>query len=237
MEKTIIGHHENLKSVHYANPFTQEIDPLIVLFPAFEGHSEFICTYAQRLVDQGFQTFVADMYGNGAHYQELDSCFAALKPLQDDPELLRRRALENVHAALEFADLEADDIGLMGFCFGGKCALEVVRSGLEIPAVFAAHSTLSKGPLASNCTNITNIMLAQGYDDPLVLATELDSFAKEMVEINWNCIFYGNTKHSFTDNNVGQMDATAEAKMGREYHALSAQQCFNQAVMFFENIL
>lgn len=237
MEKSIIEHHENLKSIHLANPLDKDCAPLIVVFPAFEGHSEFILTYSHRLVDQGFQVFIADMYGNGQNLTSLSACFAAVEPFLSDRELVRKRALENVNAAIELTDLEPYEIGVMGFCFGGMCTLETARSGFAAPAFFAAHSSLIKSDLITTCSDSANIMLAQGYADPLVSAKELEGFSAEMLEQNWSCMFYGNTKHSFTDHNVGHMDPIEELKIGRQYQAISAQQCFQQAVLFFENHL
>lgn len=235
MEKTYVEYGENLVGIHLTNPIDKNFSPLILLFPAFEGHSEFILTYGARLVDQGFQVFIADMYGEGKYLNNMADCFTEIQPLLDDRKLVRDRALINLEAALEISDLSVDEIGIMGFCFGGMCALEVARAGIACPAIFAAHSNLEATELSSEVPKETFIMLAQGYSDPMVEANQLQQFAQEMQSVNWSCMFYGNTKHSFTDQNVGRMDAEKEAEIGREYNPIAAQSCFQQAVLFFEN--
>lgn len=238
MEKTLVEHSDGLVSVHLTNPLEHGQAPMILLFPAFEGHSEFIMTYGARLVDQGFQVLIADMYGAGKHLLELDDCLQEIQPLLADRALVRARAQANLEVACELAEAEEYELGTMGFCFGGMCALELARSGCNIPAVFAAHASLAKAAeLTTSVSPITNIMLAQGYADPLVNNSELEDFAQEMTSNKWSCVFYGNTKHSFTDQNVGAMDPERELAMGREYNPLAAQQCFQQAVLFFENHL
>lgn len=238
MIKHVFEHNGGLQSLHFVSPNKQEIAPLIVLFPAFDGHAEFIITYAHRLVDQGFQVVIADMYGKGAKFDNLEQCFEHVTPLVNDRKLVRELTVKNIKAAASHTDFALDEIGVMGFCIGGMCTLEAARAGLDIEAYFCAHGNLTKDEnLETLCQPSANIMLAQGYSDPLVGANQLEAFAAEMASVNWSCMFYGNTEHSFTDHNVGAMDQAKEAELGRKYNPYAAEQCFQQAVMFFENHL
>lgn len=233
-----IFEHNNLKSIHLANPITQDFAPLIILLPAFDGQSEFVLTYAHRIVDQGFQVVIADLFGNGAKFTSLEDCFTAVTPIIEDRALARSRTVENIIAATQYTDTDIEEVGIMGFCIGGMCAIEAARSGLKAKAYFCAHGNLTKDDnLTSNFASGINIQLAQGYSDPLVETNQLKAFAEELGTNNWSCIFYGNTKHSYTDHNVGLLDPIKEAELGREYNPISAHNCFQQAMTFFENHL
>lgn len=209
--------------------------PGIIIFPAFEGLSQFALDYANKLASLGYVVLAADMYGEGKTSDTLEGCFSLMAPFAQDRALVRRRACLafDVLSSHEFVD--AQHIGAMGFCFGGMCALEVARSGIGLRAVVSAHGVLSKSNLPSQPIQ-SSILVLHGYQDPQVPPASLASFAEEMSSqhvSDWRFLFFGHAKHSFTDPKTGQFEPEKEKEIGREYHQIAAEATWRYAIDFF----
>lgn len=209
--------------------------PGIIVFPAFEGRSEFAVNYAENLAKQGYVALAADMYGNAETTNTIDGCFKLVSPFFEDRALTRRRALLAFQALSQHPLVDNHKIGAMGFCFGGMCVLEIARSGENLIAGVTAHGVLTKADLPNN-TIKSKLLILHGYQDPLAPHESVDQFAKEMAEANvndWTAVFFGTAKHSYTDPLTGTFDPAKEKTMGREYHKIAAERTFRYAVDFF----
>lgn len=204
----------------------------IIVFPAFEGRSEFSLEYGAKLADEGFNVFVADMYGDAKTADTIEGCFALIKPFLSDRSLVRRRALLAYEACKQQAVHQ--HIGAIGFCFGGMCMLELARSGADLYAGVSLHGVLAKSDLSTEKIK-AKLLVLHGYQDPQVPPSQLNLFADEMEKAgvkDWVFTFFGNAKHSFTDPKTGTFDAEKEKEMGREYDRFAAEISFANAVEF-----
>ena len=213
--------------------------PGIIIYPAFDGPSEFYIHYARQLADEGYVCFVADIYGDGEVAKTLEACFECITPFLEDRSLVRRRALLAFETFKHMTQVDEHNIGAIGFCFGGMCMLEVARSGAALKAGVGAHSALAAADLPKNKIT-TKLLLMQGFQDPQVPASSLDAFSKEMFEAgneDWEFIFYGDGQHSFTDPATGTFDAVKEAELGRVYNETLAKRTYQRALNFFHETL
>lgn len=213
--------------------------PAIILFPAFEGLSEFALDYAKKLAREGYTVFAADMYGNATTADTIDSCMHLITPFLQDRSIVRRRAQLAYQTLQQQSQVAQHKIGAIGFCFGGMCVLELARSGEPLQAGVLAHGILAKSDLPTRPIS-TKILALQGYQDPQVPATELQAFAQEMDEAgvtDWTYTFFGQAKHSFTDRKTGTFDPNKEKAMGREYHEIAATRSYRYALDFFQEVL
>lgn len=209
--------------------------PAVILFHAFEGLSPFALEYAKKIAEHGFIVLAADMYGNGETAKTIEGCFKLIGPFLQDRELVRRRAVLAYKTLIKQDLVDTNSIGAMGFCFGGMCTLELVRSGENLQAAVGAHSFLAKSNLPTHSIN-ASVLLLQGFNDPQVPPTQLESFSHEMDTAgvqDWSCVFFGHAKHSFTDPATGTFDPAKEREMGREYNEVAAKRTFQYAVDFF----
>lgn len=208
----------------------------IILFPAFEGRGDFLVNYGLDLAAQGFNVFVADVYGNATVAKTLDECFALINPFLEDRALVRRRAVLAYQAVIRHLGSAAHHIGAMGFCFGGMLVLELARAGKNLWAGVCAHSNLSHSTLPAEKMHGKYLIL-HGYEDPQVPPSNLAGFAEEMQQggvDDWTFVFFGHAKHSFTDPATGSFDAKKEKEIGRAYSEIAATRAFNYAVEFFK---
>jgi dienelactone hydrolase len=213
--------------------------PAIILFHAFEGRSEFIINYGKKLANNGYTVFIADMYGNAETSNTIDGCFKLITPFLESRELVRRRALLAYETILKQDDIDKDSIGAMGFCFGGMCALEIVRSGANIKGTISVHGVLAKSKLKTHEIK-SSILVIHGYKDPQVPPSELTSFAEELDSArtkDWIFTFIGDAKHSFTDPKTGTFEPEKEIQMGRVFNERAATRAYNYAIGFFDETL
>lgn len=209
-------------------------NPLIILFHAFEGKSQFTLDYAKKLAANNYSVFVADMYGSGKTATTIPECFNLVTPFLNDRELVRRRSILAYQTAIK--QINTKQVGAIGFCFGGMCVLELIRSGADIKASVLAHSVLAKSSLVTNWIK-SSVLVLHGYQDPQVPPQSLTEFAKEMEDAkapDWTFTFFGKGKHSFTDPLTGTFDPVKEKEMGREYNKTIANRAYQYASCFFE---
>lgn len=210
-----------------------------MVFHAFEGQGEFTVDYAHKIAERGYAVFVVDMYGNGKVATTLEECSALYNPFFQDRSLARRRAVLAYEALLKQKNILTDKIGTVGFCFGGMCALELARSGANIKASVMIHSALKKSDLPTHPIK-AHVLVLQGYEDPQVPPSCLESFGQEMNQAgvdDWTLAFFGHAKHSFSDPRTGTFDPVREKEMGREYNKTAADRAFRYAMDFFHEIL
>lgn len=221
------------------NSDDRDKNPAIILFHAFEGRSEFVIEYAKSLVRDGYTVFVADMYGNAETANTIDGCMKLVGPFLADRQLVRRRALAAYDTLIKQEQIDQNNIGALGFCFGGMCVLEIARSGANLKAGVSVHGVFVKSNLPTLPIK-SSLLLIHGYKDPQVPPHLFTDFANELelaAAKDWVFTFLGDAKHSFTDPKTGTFDAAKEVEMGREYNARAAMRSYRYAVDFFNELL
>lgn len=232
----ITYYHQNEKLI---GSFYQVKDaPTLILFPAFEGPSPFCHEYAKKLNQEGFSVMIADMYGEKKQGHLLEECIKLISPFLDSRALVRERALAAFEACQQIQGVNPLKIGALGFCFGGMCTLELARSGAKLQGFASLHGILKASSLPSYKIS-GDIFILHGYQDPQAPPDSFAEFTQEMKTLNhdnWQFLFFGEAKHSFTDPKTGSFDPQKEKLMGREYNAKAAQNSYSYVKSFFKNL-
>jgi dienelactone hydrolase len=229
-----------LKGKIFYPPFDLEKYPSILLFPAFEGQSAFADEYAKILCYEGYVVFIADIYGEGRSASTIPDCFELIKPFLQDRILVRNRSLAAFHCLKQQNNVDVNNIGGIGFCFGGQCLLEVARAGVDLKAGVSAHGMLARDTTLTLQPIKTNLLILHGFADPQVPNNHLLDFQDEMTLAqvkDWNIIIFGQAQHSFTDPKTGTFDPELEQSMGRVYDKTAAARTQRYAIDFFNEHL
>jgi dienelactone hydrolase len=198
--------------------------PAVLINHAWGGRDEFVERKARRLAWQGYVCFALDNYGKGKRGATPEQSAALMAPFMSDRAMLRKRLLSGLAAVKAMPLVDARRIAVMGFCFGGLCALDFARADADVRGVVSFHGLLKPSGLTEPKIRARVLML-HGYDDPLAPPEDVLAVAREFTAAgaDWQLHAYGQTVHAFTNpaanNRAGGMQYD-EAADRRSWHAL-----------------
>jgi dienelactone hydrolase len=178
--------------------------PGILLVPNVLGTKEGDFLYAEKVAALGYAVLVADVFGQGKRTTREDpDAGRYMNELNADRALLRDRML-GAHALLkDMPAVDATRTAAIGFCFGGKCVLDLARAGADIAGGVSFHGVYEAPPFP-NARITAKLLVCHGWEDPIAPPEATVGLAKELTEAgcDWQIHAYGHTGHAFTDENV-----------------------------------
>lgn len=188
--------------------------PCVIVSHAWGGRDGFAEDKAIQMAALGYVGFALDNYGNGALPESVDDKMALMGPLKEDRAALLKRLKAGIKAAQTLPEVDEKNIAMMGFCFGGLCALDVARSGADLKAAISFHGLLDAPDLPKKKIK-AKVLICHGWDDPMVPPKTVVDISDELTEAgcDWQLHSYGNTTHAFTVPEANSPD------MGLKYNA------------------
>lgn len=233
MEKEFIDYYvqnQTFKGYAAYRPIRKSKRPAILVCHAWFGQDDFARQKAEELADLGCVGFAVDLYGEGKTVQTSEDALALMTPLMENRVLIRQRLQAALETVKKIPAVDSNHIGVIGFCFGGACALELARSGASIKGAVSFHGLLQRDKTVKNESIQAAILALHGYEDPLVSQTDLYEFQEEMNQANvdWQLITYGKTMHAFT-NPMAQSPSE-----GKQFNKESATRSWKAMKGFFK---
>jgi dienelactone hydrolase len=206
--------------------------PAVLIAHDWSGRSEFVCNKAKLLADMGYVGFALDMYGHGRIGITTDEKKALMDPFVNDRLLLCERLHAAYDAVIGMSEVDTTRVAIIGFCFGGLCALDLARRGVDIKGAVSFHGALGKPKDLKSEKIKAKILVLHGYDDPMVQPGLVKEFCHEMTEANadWQVHMYGHVQHAFTNPNANDVHA------GLVYNALAAERSWASMTQFLQEI-
>ena len=180
---------------------TPEPRPLVLVAGTFMGRSAFEEAKARSLAELGYVAVAIDLYGIDHWPASAEQARARMDELDADRGELKTRLLAALDTALSAnAPIDPERVAAIGFCFGGKCVLDLARSGAEVGGVVSFHGVYDAPPFKSEGVK-AKVLVLHGWDDPLDPPETVLALSKELTEIgaDWQIHSYGNTVHAFTN--------------------------------------
>lgn len=211
---------------------SKEKRPAVILCHSWKGRDEFICQRAKLMAEWGYVGFALDMYGKGVLGQSRDENAALKKPFLDDRLYLRRRLLKAFEVVCQLPYVDVSRIAVVGLGFGGLCALDLARSGLNIKGVVSIYGHFDPPKGIPSQPIQMRVLALHGYNDPIVSQQELQVFEKEMEAsgVDWEVHLYGMTLHAFATPGVD------EPSLGIQYNPKIAERAWKSIRVFLEDI-
>ncbi|WP_164928540.1 dienelactone hydrolase family protein [Gloeobacter violaceus] len=175
--------------------------PCVIVAHDWSGQNASIRTATEQFVSYGYLGFALDVYGKGVRGGETDDNSALMAPLMQDRALLRRRLLAAVAAAKRHPLVDPDRIAVVGYCFGGLCALDVARSATpDVPGVVSIHGVLQPPRIGVQASIRAKVLILHGWEDPMAPPADVLAVAQELTEAgaDWQIHAYGHAMHSFS---------------------------------------
>lgn len=175
--------------------------PAILVAHDWSGKNDMAKRKADQLAELGYVGFALDMFGKGKLGKTKEEKIALITPLMQDRTKLQARILAAFEAVKMINVTDHANIGAIGFCFGGLCALDLARSGADVKGVVSFHGLLQAPDNAAKHSIKAKILALHGFDDPMVTPDQVMRFGNEMTEAHadWQLHMYGNTMHAFTN--------------------------------------
>lgn len=205
--------------------------PAVIVVHDWTGRNQFACDKTKLLAEMGYVGFAVDMYGDAKCGSNHDENSKLMTPLMENRELLLQRLMDAYNRLISFSCVDKQRIAIIGFCFGGLCALDLARSGADIKAAVSFHGILKAPPMA-NKTIKAKVLVLHGHDDPMVTPQQVADFSKEMTKakVDWQIHLYGNTMHAFTNPQAN------DRSFGTVYDATAANRAWLSMQNFFKEV-
>jgi dienelactone hydrolase len=229
-------YHHGEQALHGYLAFDNTIEkkrPGVLVFHDWSGRNTFASEQALALANMGYIGFAADLYGDGRVGETTDEKQALMTPLIENRAYLLERINAAFNALLAQPNVDPTRTAAIGFCFGGLCALDLVRSGAELSGMVSFHGLLNR-PKNTPITAISSqLLVLHGYDDPMVPPEQVQTFCDEMTEAkaNWQLNMYGQTSHAFTNPDAN------DPVLGTKYNPSTSHRAFQSMTHFLANVL
>ena len=215
-----------------ANPAQPgEKRPAVLVAHAWAGRDEFAIGRATALAGLGYAGFALDNYGKGVLGASTEENSRLMGPFLADRALLRDRLLAALATLRAQPGVDPDRIAIMGYCFGGLCALDLARSGADIRGAVSFHGLFLPNGLDPQPIK-ARVLALHGYADPMVPPEQVVAFGKEMSDagVDWQLHAYGGVLHAFT------VPEANDLSLGALYNAAAERRSWRALVDFLEEI-
>lgn len=186
---------------YIAKPTASGRSPTVLVCHAWAGRDKFVQDIANKLASLGYVGVALDVYGKGKLGTNKEENMALMQPLLDDRSLLQARLVAGIAAVEQQPYVNNTKMVVIGYCFGGLCALDLARMNMNIKGALSVHGLLNPPNNLHNQKTATKILALHGHLDPMVTPTDVNQFMDEMDSrsADWQMVTYGKAKHAFTN--------------------------------------
>jgi len=212
--------------------------PVVLIAHAWLGQNEYARQMTEKFCEQGYIAMALDLYGEGKIAKDREEAKELVSALHKDTQLICDRVNSAIDVISTLKEADGTKIALVGYCFGGFCAIEALRSQSNLCGVVSVHATLGaiegselcRAPWGSG--SFAPLLLLHGHLDPLVSKEELSNFKDEMTEhgVDWQIVIYSNTMHGFTNPKANAPQA------GVVYEPKSAARSWQHTLTFLQEV-
>jgi len=175
--------------------------PAVLIGHAWAGRSPMEVGFANRIAAMGYAGFALDLYGKGVLGAGAEENQRLMTPFIKDRAMLAGRLNHIVSVVRTLAEVDARRIAMIGFCFGGLCALDLARSGADILGAASFHGLLGAPARAGARTIRARIIMFHGWDDKMATPADVLAVTREFTDAgaDWQMHAYGGVMHAFTN--------------------------------------
>ena len=175
--------------------------PAVLLFPGATGPGESFRATARELASRGYLVFGIDMYGVEADLSTAEAAGGYFQELLGAPQVLRARVVAWFEAVRDHPGVDGSRVSAIGYCFGGKCVLELARSGADLRSVTSFHGLLKTHEPARPGGVKAHVAIWSGGRDPYAPIEDYEEVRREFdaAGAEYQATLFAWAAHSFTD--------------------------------------
>ncbi|MEO6091878.1 MAG: dienelactone hydrolase family protein [Novosphingobium sp.] len=201
-----------------ARPPSGDRLPTVLAFPGAAGGALRMRMTVSKLAELGYLAAAVSMYDAREDASDEKAAGRLFMELIKAPDRLRSRVRTWFDAVAALPGADPDRMAAIGYCFGGKCVLELARGGADVKVTIAYHGLLTtdaparpgdiKGEVAAYCAG----------RDPFVPVADIDALRGELTEagVPHQITLFSDARHAFTDP-----EADSHGRAGIAFDALA----------------
>jgi dienelactone hydrolase len=174
--------------------------PGVLVVHEWWGLNDYIRQRTRQVAALGYVAFAPDMYGDGKTTGDPKVAGEWSGEVRKSGQLAPR-AKAGLDVLLEQPHVKKNDIGAMGFCFGGTTVLALAYSGESLRAVATFHGGLFPPDEQQRTRIKAPILIMQGEKDPFVKPETIQQVkdALDAGHVDWYMVTYADAVHAFTN--------------------------------------
>ena len=208
----------------------------ILVAPEWWGVVEHPKLVVERLAEAGYAAVAMDVYGEGKLTTDAAQANMWMEQVLADQEMLMARCQLILNDFSDQLAVDSDNLGAIGFCFGGKIVLDMAREGMPLKAVATFHGNPSaKQP--ANEKFAAKVLVAHGRDDSMVSMDAIEGLKSELdaANVDYTIDVYDGAKHGFTNPQADERAAKNDVDLG--YNETAAKQSWDNMLAFMKSNL
>ena len=207
--------------------------PGILILPAWRGIDKASKDIATDLSKLGYYSFIADIYGESNYPKDNAEAGKISGFYKTNYKEYQKRIALALEQLIK-SGANANNIVVIGYCFGGTGVLEAARGQLNVKGVVSFHGGLGKDKTRANEPFTTKVLVCHGADDFFESVEVLTAFQQEMRDskADWQMIYYADAVHGFTNPEYGNDKSTGVA-----YNEIAAKRSFDHLKLFLNEVL
>jgi dienelactone hydrolase len=208
--------------------------PAVLVAHQWAGQSDAERAAADRLAGLGYVGIALDVYGKGVRGAPGSDHSALMNPFLEDRARLRRRLLAAVEAARAHDAVDPDRIAVIGYCFGGLCAIDLARANAPgLKGAVSLHGLFSAPNLGPQAPIAASVLVLHGWDDPMAPPKDVLALSEELTaaKADWQLHAYGGAMHAFTN------PAANMPERGLAYNEKAARRSWASVEAFLAEVL
>ncbi|PIE46836.1 MAG: dienelactone hydrolase [Gammaproteobacteria bacterium] len=209
----------------------------ILIAPEWWGVVDHPIEVAKKLANLGFAAVVMDIYGGGKITTDAIQANAWMSQMLEDQTELMARCSEILADFSKQVAVDANRLGVIGYCFGGKIALDMAREGMPLKAVATFHGNPAPKQPAKPDTFSAKVLVAHGKDDSFVSMEAIEGLKAELdqAKVDYTINIYEGAKHGFSNPHANER--AKENGVDLAYNENAANASWEKMVNFMKKTL
>ena len=188
--------------------------PGILLVHRRDGMSDFTRGRADMIAKLGYVVFAADIFGKDMRPKDIPEMRVQSTKYNKDRPLMRARAQAGLDALRQNSLVDPSRIAVIGYCFGGTVAVELIHTGAPVVGTVAVHGSFRNFTPGWGKNVKGRVIILHGDKDVVAPWSEVELVLKELrqAEVDWQMELYAGADHDFTAlTGIANERATARA--------------------------
>jgi len=181
--------------------------PGILVVHEWWGHNDYARKRAEMLAELGYVALAVDMYGDGKQADHPQDAQKFAMSVMGNIEIAKARFTQAMNTLKADSHVDPDQIGAIGYCFGGSVVLSMANAGYDLDAVAAFHSGVQLPIMPEGNTPKAKILVCNGADDPMITEEQAVAYQSALDEAgaDYRYISYEGAVHAFTNPEANEL--------------------------------